>query len=324
MASDPKYSQLVKIAKLHYEENLSMQVIADQLQLSVSTISRALKQAREVGIVEIRVIDNSVEPHDHSIETQLERHFGLAKAIVVPTTGTYEERLNSLGRAMARYIETILHDGMIIGVSDGMTVAAVAANLRPGNPMTNIQTVPLIGGVGVPNAYTHPIEIARSVARNVSGVVRQLNAPAMVSNSTVRDAFMSDPVVQSAFEVINHCDIALVGVGAVIHEAAMVKNNVMSTQEMDQARELAAVGALCARFYDADGQAIESELDDRTISITLEQLQQIPYAIAVAIGEEKSHAIHAALVGRRIRIIGTDVQTASSILEIENTQETKE
>lgn len=307
-----KRSLLYKIAKLHYEDNRSMQDIAKLLHLSVSTISRSLKQAREAGIVEIRVHNPDGDLRLHGTEAQLKAQFGLHKAIVVPTGATHQATLDALGAAVGEYLETILYDGMSIGVSDGMTAAAVAANTYVTHPLA-VQVVPLLGGVGVPNAYTHPIEVARTLAQRVGGVVRQLNAPAMVATPALCEAFMADAVVQSAFEAIRQCRVAIVGVGAVVDDAAMVRNNVMTRAEMAQARDLKAVGALCARFYDADGHPLASELDARTIAISLAELGRVEYSIAVAIGEQKVGAITAALRGGLVRILGTDQQTAEAI-----------
>lgn len=281
------------------------------LETSVSTISRALKRAREKGIVEIRVVSQGMRLPE--IERNLEKAFGLHDAIVVPTDSSLEATRTSLGRAVAEYFETLVHNGMVIGVSDGLTTAAVANNLRMRGPL-NIQVVPLLGGVGVPDMPTHPIEVARAITRSLGGVTRQLNAPAMVQSASVKKILLEDPVVKSTLDVIRRCDIALVGVGAVIPEAAMVINNVMTIDEMMEARRMGAVGAICARFYDEKGGPIDSDLDTRTISIRLEELQKVKISIAVAIGDEKVPAIRAALVGKLVKVLGTDQATAEKIL----------
>jgi deoxyribonucleoside regulator len=311
MAHTKDTSLLAKIASLHYEDNLSQREIAKQLQMSVSSVSRALKQARDLGIVEIRI--HNPAGRITLLEAALKKQYGLEAAVVVPTLSSDEATRASLGRTVADYIQTFIHRESVIGVSDGMTTAAVAASLRAPQPL-NVQVVPLVGGVGMPDMYTHPIEVASAAARNLGGITRQLNAPAIVQDATIREALLNNAVVNSVFQIIERCDIAIVGVGAVTSEAAMVRNGVMTPMEMERARAMGAVGAICARFYDAEGAPIRSDLDDRTISISITQLQRIPHTIAVAIGTGKTDAIHAALRGKIVRALGTDQMTADDIL----------
>lgn len=311
MSSTKDIRLLVKVARLHYEHHLSQQEIAEQLQVSISSISRMLKQARQQGIIEVRINDPSGRLTH--LETRLKQSFGLKAAIVVPGATNPETTRTELGRAVAQHIEMFVRSGMVIGVSDGMTTAAVAASLRTLQPY-NVQVVPLVGGVGMPDMYTHPIEVARTVARHLGGVTHQLNAPAMVQDSAIRDALMANPVIRSAFDLIARCDMAVVGVGAVTASAAMVTNGVMTPDEIDQVRQLGAVGAICARFYAADGTPIRSQLDGRTLSISLDQLRFIPHTIAVAIGADKAEAVHAALRGQIVNALGTDQATAELIL----------
>ena len=313
MANTKDLSLLVKVARLHYEYNLGQQEIANQLQTSVSSVSRLLKQARQQGIVEIRIHDTT--GRIAGLEAALKQRYGLETAIVVPSASGDEATRTSLGRAVAEHIEMFLQTGIVIGVSDGMTTAAVAASLRSSQPY-NVEVVPLVGGVGMPDMYTHPIEVARTIALNLGGVTRQLNAPAMVQDAAMRNALMKNPVIQSVFDIIEKCDIAIVGVGAITTDAAMVRNGVMSPEEISQMKQLGAVGAICARFYDASGQAITSDLDNRTISTSLTQLRYIQHAIAVAIGADKAEAIHAALKGQIVRVLGTDQATADLILSL--------
>ncbi|MFQ3565855.1 MAG: sugar-binding domain-containing protein [Aggregatilineales bacterium] len=302
---------LVRMARLHYEDNLSQREIAKQLQISVSSVSRALKQARDQGIVEIRIHDPG--SRIASLEASLKKRYGLEAAVVVASASSEEATRASLGRAVADFVGTFIHKDSIIGVSDGMTVAAVATSLRAPQPL-NVQVVPLVGGVGMPDMYTHPIEVASTVARNLGGITRQLNAPAIVQDAIIRVALLSNPVVSSVFQLIEQCDVAIVGVGAVTEETAMVRNGVMTPLEIEQARMLGAVGAICARFYDAEGMPIHSDLDDRTVSASIDQLRRIQHTIAVAIGTSKTAAIRAALRGKIVRALGTDQTTAADIL----------
>ena len=59
MASQPSSEDirlLVKVSRLHYEDDLTQDAITTRLGLSRSKVSRLLAQARETGIVQITVV----------------------------------------------------------------------------------------------------------------------------------------------------------------------------------------------------------------------------------------------------------------------------
>ena len=68
------------------------------------------------------------------------------------------------------------------------------------------------------------------------------------------------------------------------------------------------------RFFDADGQPVPSDLDDRTIGITLEELRAVPRVVGIAGGAEKVDAIRAALRGRLVDVLITDAGTAEALV----------
>ena len=110
---------LVKVAKLYYENDYSQEMIAKKLGLSRPYISKLLNESKSNGIVKVQVIDPL------SIETPLEKnlreHFGLEKVRIVPMSEGIAS-LSRLGLEAARYLDTILQDGDIIGLSWGATV----------------------------------------------------------------------------------------------------------------------------------------------------------------------------------------------------------
>ena len=310
MAPGKTSDLLFNVAKLHYEENLSQEAIATMLNLSRATVSRTLKEARQRGIVQIRVVPPSNRLH--ALEEKLCRHFGLKYAVVVETASLDDTR-NRLGRAAAEFVLTHLHREAVLGVSDGKTAAAVAEHLKIAESL-KVHVVPLVGGVGAQEAQTHPSGVARTAANNLDGFTYLLNAPAMAQDAAAKDIFLNDPIVKKAYTFVRKVEVAIVGVGAINANTALVRHGVLSVEEIDEARELGAVGAICARFYDQNGKSLPSSFEDRTISVTLHGLQKIPVSLAVASGMDKAEAILAALKGRLINGLGTDRETAETLI----------
>lgn len=311
MVAARDHEAIIRIARMRYEDRRSQQEIAKHLGISTSTVSRALRQAMTLGFVEIRVVPQSARQTEH--ERLLRQRFGLETAIVVETGSEHGATLEVLGRTVADHLMTLLRPDAVIGVSDGQTTAAVARHVRR-TDLPGIEVVPLIGGIGGARMPTHPSEVARTMANGLAATSRLLNVPAAVDSESTAAALMASPIVQTAFEVIGRCDIALVGVGAVSPEAAIVRHGVISADHMATAgSELNAAGTICARFYDPAGAPIHSPIDGCLMTITLEQLKAIRWRLGVAIGADKVDALRAALDGRLVNVLGTDTRTAEAL-----------
>ena len=81
-ARDP--SLLAKAARLYFVEDRSQDDIAARLGTTRSNVSRMLKQARDLGIVEIRIVDPA--GRDQELEAALRARFGLVDARVLEAT----------------------------------------------------------------------------------------------------------------------------------------------------------------------------------------------------------------------------------------------
>jgi DNA-binding transcriptional regulator LsrR (DeoR family) len=72
---------------------------------------------------------------------------------------------------------------------------------------------------------------------------------------------------------------------------------------------------VCITFFGDDGRVVRSNLTDRAVSITGEQLLKIPEVIAVAGGQSKVKAIRAVLMAGFVTTLVTDADTARELVE---------
>jgi DNA-binding transcriptional regulator LsrR (DeoR family) len=86
-------------------------------------------------------------------------------------------------------------------------------------------------------------------------------------------------------------------------------------EEQVALRRQGAVGDICLRFFDADGNHIRSTLDDRVLGIPVRQLRQVPRRIAIAGGTRKWGAIAACVKSGWVNVLITDVATARHLKE---------
>ena len=298
------------VARMRYDQRLTPTEIAQSLGVSTATVSRMLRAAMDLGFVEIQVTPSGWR--DPDLETRLTQRFGLAAAVVVQR----RERAGSLGalpQALASTLEQRLVSGTVLGVSDGETVAAVAAAVRRGKS-DDIDVVSMIGGMGSPQIHTYSTEICRVLVSHTGGRAWQLPAPAVVENAAAARALLGMALVQSVFAMIARASIALVGIGVMSAEAAVFRHGMIDHRQIEIIKQRGAVGSICARFYDAEGRTIASEFDDRTIAVSLEDLGRVKLRFGAALGAAKVAAIRAALRGGLINALATDAETAVALL----------
>jgi len=102
----------------------------------------------------------------------------------------------------------------------------------------------------------------------------------------------------------------------------MRDGSIITRAELDGLLRNGAVGDIALRYYDASGECIESDINDRIIGMTLriigmtlEQIKQVPKVVGVSGGPDKLPAIRAALRGQLINVLITDSATAEGLLE---------
>jgi deoxyribonucleoside regulator len=310
MSAVADVESILSIARLRWEHRLSQVEIARRLGVSEATISRALKRAFDLGLVEVRIAPQAMR------QTLLEQHvaavFGLRTAVVVADQQDPAAIRRVLGEAMARQLDGLIEHGAVIGVSDGETTAVATAATR--TRASEVQVVPLIGGVGAPEQSSHPAEVCRALALGPGARAWTLPLPATVDAAATAEALLAQRSVRDVLAMMRRLSIALVGVGATEGDAAIVRHGVISREDMEAMARRGAVGTICARFYDGSGTPLRSPLDRRTLAITRADLCRASIRIAIAFGPAKLAALRAAIAGGWVNGIGTDATTAEALL----------
>jgi DNA-binding transcriptional regulator LsrR (DeoR family) len=121
--------------------------------------------------------------------------------------------------------------------------------------------------------------------------------------------------VREASELFEQIDLALVGIGSMEPSRLLSSSgNVFSPEERAELIRQGAVGDICFRFFDEHGESIKSPLMQRVIGIEATSLKHVNRVVGVAGGRRKVRAILAALRGRWIDVLITDLRAAESLL----------
>ena len=121
LSDNEKRNMLASVANLYYNVEMTQNQIAERFFTSRSKISRMLKEARQLGIVEIKIL----EPWDRNVELEQEfmRRFALKDVRVISVKEANNTMvLQKLGEVAAYYLDNLLNDNMILGISWGNTM----------------------------------------------------------------------------------------------------------------------------------------------------------------------------------------------------------
>lgn len=309
------YRLLQKVSRLYYENKMTQQEISERLNLSRPKISRLLKQAENLGLVKITVLH---QPGFHTdLENQLEKKYELIEVMVVEVSEPSSQASVSreLGAAAADYFTRAVQDPCSIGISWGTTLRAMVDALN-GQQYPRSHCIQLIGGLGVPESEAHATYILRRIVAQTGMRLSILNVPGIVDSVELKQAFLSDSHVKNVFDSFSDIQIAFVGVGVPTKDSVVMKDGTIISQiQLDELIKKGAIGDICLRFFDKHGGLVKSDIDDRVIGITLDDLMKIPRVVGVTGGPQKHHVIRAALKGRLINTLITDHFCAGMLLK---------
>lgn len=302
----------IDAARLYYKSDYSQQQIADELGISRPTVSRLLQHAKEKGFVKIQIADPIEDIDD--LESKLMVKYQLQDVgICYSPLNTTSEIKKYLGARAADYINDIVKDGDIIGVSWGTTMYSVACHLKP-KAVKGAQIVQLKGGVSYSKGNIYADEIVERFAAAYSTIARYLPLPVIFESREIKEMVDRDRHMQRIVELGRQANIAVFTVGTVNSDALLFRLGYISTAEQSILQQQ-GVGDICSRFFDADGVICNHELDARTVGIKLEDLRNKEKSILVAGGARKIEAIKAALRGQFANVLITDQYTARELLQ---------
>ncbi|MBS1857464.1 MAG: sugar-binding transcriptional regulator [Acidobacteria bacterium] len=314
MARIDELRLMAKIARMYYTQGLRQTAICERLNIHQSTVSRVLKRAEREGIVRIAV---SLPPGTHTeAEEALQARYGLDEAVVVDCLEDDAQIARDLGAAAAFYLENTLKPSDVIGISSWSAALLAMVNaMRPSQRFKNARVIQILGGVGSPNAEVHATQVTRRLADLIGGEATLLPAPGIVGSRDARNVLLKDRFVRDAVDLFPGITLALVGIGATEPSRALVSSgNVFSPQEIKLLAGKGAVGDICLRFFDSAGRQVITELNDRVISIELEDLRKVRRVVGVAGGRRKVSAIRGALAGKLINVLITDLASAQELI----------
>lgn len=316
MTVQEKWNILATVANLYYNSDLTQNQIAQRLYTSRSKISRMLKEARELGIVEIYIR----EPWERGIELehQIKEIYHLKNIRVIMQKDGDKQKINALiSEAAAYYLDSVLKKDMVVGISWGNTlyniVKYIAANNHKNIPIT---VVPIMGAANIISPEKDALDLSKDLASAYGGKYQYIYAPLFLKKKEIKESLIQDDNIKAALELACNADIILTSVGSITSKSW---RNYLSSKTLEILAQKGVVGHIGGHFYDRNGEEPETSLAERMIGIGKEDIRRCKETICVALGKEKAEAVLGAVRGGYIGTLITDDVCAREMMQINST-----
>jgi len=308
-----KLRDLEEVVWLVYKKDLSQLEVSKQLGFSRPTISRMLKEAKKIGVVEIKI--NIYSKKNFALKNELIRKFNLKDAVIAPSIGDREDIKELIAQKTSDYLVKFLKKDDTIGISWGTTLFKVINQIP--NRSLGGRVIPLTGGTGKVANEFHSNNLAQQLAKKLSARSYALYAPAIVNNETTKKIVEEVPSIKFVIDLFKEVRVALIGIGSLSDKSTVIRSEYYSDKDFIKFKKSGAVGDLCSYLFDYEGNILPF-LTSNVIGVDIKTLKKIPFVIGIAGGEEKIGAIYGALKGKLINVLVTDENCGEKVLTLLN------
>ena len=304
---------LVQAAWMYYQEGKNQNTIASTLGVSRASVVNYLQQARERGYVRI-TLDESLFT-GHSLSETLCRTFKLKAAYVLPDSPEEieEDIFLRVARGAAVWLSSLLEPGDRLGVSWGRTVYELAEAMED-KAIPELVVSQLVGSMSTPYGFTSEI-CSTNLARKLGASCINLHAPAVLSDVELANRLRAEPIISAQLEALKHCNKAVFASGTCEADSHIVGSGVATIDEINWYRERGAVGVVCGRLIDSQGDELIGPLKDRMLAVDLSELRGLDMGMLVSSGVERVSPMLAALNGQFATHLVTSASTARALID---------
>lgn len=316
MANEERLEHLGQIAAWYYEDELDQIEIAERIGKSRSMVSRLLQEAREEGLVQVRV--RYPLRRNTVLEDELLNTFGLEQARVLSGVDDleYDSMLRRLGRLASRALERRLHSRMRVTVGWGASLHHVTRAM-PEIQLDDVMVLQVMGTVGDGDPAIDGADLARRLANRLNGDFRSLAAPLFVDREGTAQSLLKDRTISATLEMAKSAQVAIAGIGSIDSSLSGLRRaGYFSDADLEELRGMGVVGDLMGYLMDEDGSVPDIPQNRRVVAMHPQDLMSIETVIGVAGGAAKAAAILAALRAGYLDVLITDAPAAEAVLAL--------
>lgn len=308
---------LVEIAVMYYLEGKTQTEISKEMFMSRPKVSRMLKRARDLNIVDIKI--NYESDDINRVQKQIQHLFGVENVVIVKTLSNEFDTIKEIGKAAASELKYHLNDGIKIGMSWGRTVSSMVSAFKP-KDLKDIKVIELFGAVEYGEDSHEFLSIGYEFSQKVKGTYFPLPAPLYIEDPLARKHLQHNPIVSNTLKMIEECDLIITSLGVVgSKHPQRIWDAHVDSRTRKELIEKGVEGYLCAHFFDQDGKFIEHPINNHIIGIKQETISNKKLML-VAGGQTKCKAIYSVLKSGYVNTLVSDDITLKRILDYEKSR----
>lgn len=302
-----------EVALLYYENDMSQQDIAKYLNLSKMNVSRLLQKAKETKVVHTLV---KLPYTQHEVlQQEIKDIYGLEDVIVASDSGlkNSDSIREFLGKIAAFTMILTEPADSVIGMGVGETVGNFVKSIIP-ITTEGLHVVQLMGGLPTVSPG-NPFSIVQESCSRLSAQGTYLTYYAIVEEKGLRDKIFENDILKNGlFDLWKSCSVSYFGIGSISTSTFFV-DSLNESADLDKIKAQGTIGDILGHCFDIDGNFLETHIEDRLVSIPIEQLRSIEKRIAIAGGVEKVPAIVGALRTGIVTHLIIDEKTAQEVVK---------
>jgi DNA-binding transcriptional regulator LsrR (DeoR family) len=310
-ASGPAQLMLTAaVARRYYLEDASKVDIAEEYGLSRFQVARLLDRARASGLVQITISGPGAINLD--LSSRLQRAYRLQHAVVVDTPESDGVALRrDVGQAAAALLTEIVTANDVLGLAWSRSVSAMVGALTHLLPVPVVQ---LTGALARPDVEDSSVDLVRRLGRRFGGPAYFFYAPTIVPDAATAEAIRRVPEVARTLRQFGSITKAVVGIGLWTAAESTVFD---ATEQEARAtlHERGICGEVAGALIDAAGNPVETDLPERMICPSVDQLRAIPEVLGIAYNTARSPIVEAAVRGGLVDSLVTHASLARTLLQ---------
>ena len=304
---------LARVAHLYYVLDETQQSIAHRLGMTRIKVHRLLAEARERGIVDIRI--NARGNRTLDLTSRLADRFELEFCRLSPSDESAARSISAVVGAYAgAAVAPFFAPGMTIAIAWGITLQAMARAI-PKRSVPGITIVPMLGSLSK-RSTVERVEAGTLLAQSLDAECFYLPGPVLADSAESRDAIMSQPLAREVVERARHADLALASVGGTGMETLRAVGQIKDAI-YDEARARGAIGNFLGYAIGPDGEPLDHPINDRVIGLHPSDFGLIGRRILVSGGATKAPVMQRLLANGVFSGLVTDEKTGEIILEMD-------
>ena len=215
----------------------------------------------------------------------------------------------AVGIVAAELLRERLHadESSVIGVGWGRSIAEIPNHLV-GVTKPKAKFVSAMGSLTRTSA-ANLFEVVYQFAERTGGEGHFLPVPFIVNTIADRQIFMSQRIFKETLALAEQANFYIVTFGPCDEHSLLFRHRYLSGIELQDLKRAGAVCDCMGKFFDANGQVVSSDVNQRTLAVDLEHLYDREVILLCA-GREKLQAVKGLLKAGFVNGLIIDGDTA--------------